>query len=259
MKRGKLWYHREPHAYLGGVQGLPKALHAVYGIVIELIYANGGTCQNDPRWIAGWISDMGAAAVRTAITDLCARGKLHINGEYLTNARATIETTAKVELSSDRAKFGAEGGRATQQKRRETGGKLDQFLPGFSSDREVGSNKINGLDQARARDRVEKIREEKKEEPKSDDLGAKSLAEIIFDKGLSYLVRNGMAEGQARSMLGKWRKAHGEEKLLEALRRSQQVGASDPLTFVTGCLKGQGEKATASDHIMADLKRRAGK
>lgn len=256
MKRGKLWYHREPHAFLGGVQGLPAKQIAVYSITLDLIYANGGKCQNDPRWIAGWISDMGAASVRAAIAALCDRQKIAVEGDYLTNPRATTETTTKSELSDARAAGGAAGGRETQRKRRETDEKTAQFLPGFSLDRVGPPNKNNGLDQAHARYRVEKNREESSDTDVSDD---KSLGEIIFGSGLNYLIRNGMIEAKARTMLGKWRKLYGEERLLEALRRSQATGASDPLAFVTGCLKqtsGPIERPTASDYIMADLKRK---
>lgn len=83
MRHGSDWYKREPAAYLGGVQGLTAKEHAVYAVTLDLIYAHGGAINNDPSWIAGWISDMGSAAVRKALAMLCKRGKLSIVGNHI--------------------------------------------------------------------------------------------------------------------------------------------------------------------------------
>lgn len=79
MRTGAPWYQRRPQAYLGGVQGMPARLHAVYSVVLDLIYLHGGSINNDPRWISGWIGDMGPAAVRRAIDDLSNMGKLIVS------------------------------------------------------------------------------------------------------------------------------------------------------------------------------------
>ena len=88
MKHGSDWYHRYPQAFLGGVQGLSTSEHCVYSIVLDLIYAHGGSVNNDPSWISGWVSDMGGAATRTAIKSLVEKGKLIIDGDQITQIRA---------------------------------------------------------------------------------------------------------------------------------------------------------------------------
>ncbi len=166
MKRGANWYQREPHAYLGGVRGLPAKLHAVYSVVLDLIYDGGGECPNDPKWISGWFSDLGPASVRRAISDLCDIGKLAVEGDFLTNKRATIE--AKTD-------------RETREKRRESGRKGGQISGERRSEKTMANNDINDLFQASAstENEPEKSREEKKEkrEPTGSPKKATRLSE----------------------------------------------------------------------------------
>lgn len=116
-KTGLDWYKREPQAYLGGVQGMTAREHAVYAVTLDLIYANGGAINNDPKWIAGWISDMGQAAVRKTIEILIARGKLLIDGEFLTQKRAKNEAKTKEKLRENAEKNGKKGGEKSAELR----------------------------------------------------------------------------------------------------------------------------------------------
>lgn len=142
--RGLEWYKREPIRYLGGVQGMTAREHAVYSVVLELIYVHGGSVRNDPRWIAGWISDMGAAAVRTTIDALVAGGKLDLDGENLTQKRAKNAVKTQENLRENAEKTGKKGGKksAELRARRKENNDLAEGLP---------SNEIQ----------AEKIREDK--------------------------------------------------------------------------------------------------
>lgn len=144
MKHGSDWYKREPAAYLGGVQGLTSKEHAVYSVTLELIYAHGGSVNNDPGWIAGWIKDMGQAAVRKTIEALCDRGKLMIEGDQITQKRAKSEAKTKENVSETARENGRKGGKKSAELRR-----MD--------------NKVNDLGEATAssENQPEKIREEK--------------------------------------------------------------------------------------------------
>lgn len=149
MKHGADWYRREPTAYLGGVQGMTSKEHAVYSVVLELIYQHGGSVNDDPAWISGWISDMGAASVRKAIQSLISRGKLVREGDQLTNIRAKSEAKTKENLRETREKAGRKGGEESGKSR------ADQ-------------SEIKDLSEAIGSPRLEKTREEKKEEDKKD-------------------------------------------------------------------------------------------
>lgn len=110
MKTGANWYKREPIAFLGGIQGMSAKHIVVYTVVLELIYAHGGAIHNDPKWVSGWIGDMGAAAVRGCISDLVEAGKLIIEGDQITEKRAKNEAKTKEKLSENRAFSGRIGG-----------------------------------------------------------------------------------------------------------------------------------------------------
>ncbi|MCG7574870.1 YdaU family protein [Phaeobacter sp. CNT1-3] len=115
MRHGSDWYKREPQAYLGGVQGLSAKEHAVYSVVLDLTYAHGGSINNDPKWIAGWISDMGSAAVRKALESLCSRGKLTIENDQITQKRAKKEAKTKEKLRETAQKNGKKGGQKSAE------------------------------------------------------------------------------------------------------------------------------------------------
>lgn len=106
MKHGSEWYKRDPQAYLGGVQGLTAKEHAVYSVTLDLIYQHGGSVNNDPKWIAGWISDMGAATVRKAIQSLVEKGKLGVEGDQITQKRAKNQAKTRENLTETAGKNG---------------------------------------------------------------------------------------------------------------------------------------------------------
>lgn len=150
MKHGADWYKRVPAAYLGGVQGLTAQEHAVYSVVLDLIYHHGGAVNNDPRWIAGWISDMGPAAVRKTIAQLVSRGKLEINGDEITQRIAKNEAKTKEELSETRAQTGKIGG----------------INSGISRRKPIENNDLH---EANEQSKTKQIREDKNREDKEEE------------------------------------------------------------------------------------------
>lgn len=54
----------------------------------------------------------------------------------------------------------------------------------------------------------------------------------LFDVGVSLLVDTGSTEKQARSLIGKWRKAKGEGKVLEALIDCRARAISNPVEWI---------------------------
>lgn len=57
---------------------------------------------------------------------------------------------------------------------------------------------------------------------------------IMFDSGVRLLTAAGKSEANARSLLGKWRKAHGAGAVIESLGAAQREGAIDPVSFIEG-------------------------
>lgn len=112
MRSGSDWYARYPTDYLGGVQGLSSDEHAAYSIILDLIYQHGGSVNNDPAWFAGWVSDMGPAKMKRAVSGLIARGKLVLEGDQLTQHRAREQARTKEDLRQKNRENGRAGGQA---------------------------------------------------------------------------------------------------------------------------------------------------
>lgn len=60
---------------------------------------------------------------------------------------------------------------------------------------------------------------------------------VLFDSGIAILAAAKVSEKQARSMLGKWRRDHGDGKVIEALHRAQVEAASEPVAFIEALLR----------------------
>lgn len=110
MKDGARWYPRYPLTFLGGIQGLTAQQIAVYTVALELIYQHGGRINNDPKWLSGWISDMGPASVRKCIAYLAYRGLLTIDKDGITNKIAKIHAKTEEKTRRKREESGRKGG-----------------------------------------------------------------------------------------------------------------------------------------------------
>ncbi len=65
---------------------------------------------------------------------------------------------------------------------------------------------------------------------------AVDVKRAVIDRGTAMLVAQGIPEPRARSIVGKWRKDHGDGATLDAISRAEVEGPSSPLEFITGCL-----------------------
>lgn len=54
----------------------------------------------------------------------------------------------------------------------------------------------------------------------------------VFDLGVELLTATGATEKQARSLLGKWRKSHGEAKVLQGLLDCRTKAISNPIEWL---------------------------
>lgn len=108
--RGAKWYKREPRAFLEGVRRLTERQTAVYAVILDLIYDGGHRTHDDPKHIASYFSDLGAAAVRRTIDELIQHGKLMREDGFLTNKRAKNEGKTWRELTENRRNAGRLGG-----------------------------------------------------------------------------------------------------------------------------------------------------
>lgn len=241
MNHGADWYKREPLAFLGGVQGMTAKQIAVYTVVLELIYAHGGSVNNDARWIAGWVQDMGAAAVRRAISDLVEMGKLSIEEDgSLTQKRAKSEAKTRENLRETARKNGKKGGENSAKSREER-------------------RENNNLGEAAAsyETQADKIREEKISDANASDGDAVvDIAKHLFENGVRFLCRHGIPERQARAVIGRWRKAHQDGEILEAFRECHRQGVVSPIPWIEARFKPKDREYANEAERIADIRAR---
>lgn len=66
------------------------------------------------------------------------------------------------------------------------------------------------------------------------------LQERIFTEGLRELTTRGVVERQARSLLGKWRRDHGDERTMRVMIEMARDGPSEPVSWCERALRGNG-------------------
>lgn len=247
-ERGLRWYQREPQAFLDGVQGMGPELIGAYAVLLDLIYARAGETRRDDRHLSGLLGC--SARKASALTDeLLKLGKLSFRDGFITNSRAFREAKSARDERETKSKAGRKGGENSARLRK---------------------NKDLGQAAASSRTQADKSRVEESRVPVSEDTGqtAEILdfperppdipemaepppladpAKVMFEGGLALLAAAGKPEGQARSILGKWRKAHGAEAVISALGRAQREGAIDPVGFVEGVFRASAPKSRPSE------------
>jgi hypothetical protein len=79
------------------------------------------------------------------------------------------------------------------------------------------------------------------------------LKKEMFSRGVNYLTTCGLSQADARSMLGKWRRDHGEVATVMALATAEGAAVSEPIPYIQAILRGnkngkQQGKQPLSDH-----------
>lgn len=95
---GLPYYKRYPRDFIEGTIALPFEVKTTYAFILDLIYMQGGTLPDDPRYIAGLLS-VSVRKWNSLRQQLIDYGKIQVSGEFLTNYRAIIEleSLAKVQ------------------------------------------------------------------------------------------------------------------------------------------------------------------
>ncbi|MEL7282127.1 MAG: DUF1376 domain-containing protein [Pseudomonadota bacterium] len=86
---GLPYYPRYPRDFIEGTIGLPFEVKAAYGLVLDLIYLQGGKLPDDAAYISGvlGVSKRKWNSLRKALVEA---DKLQVGNGYLTNYRAII-------------------------------------------------------------------------------------------------------------------------------------------------------------------------
>jgi uncharacterized protein YdaU (DUF1376 family) len=87
---GLPYYKAYPRDFFDGTRGMHGDLKGAYRMVLDLIYQHGGQLYNDPRHISGQLG-YSVRKWNSLFSVLVEMGKLHLNGEIISNFRADKE------------------------------------------------------------------------------------------------------------------------------------------------------------------------
>lgn len=83
----------------------------------------------------------------------------------------------------------------------------------------------------------------------------------VFSSGVAYLTACGLRERDARSMLGKWRRDHGDAVILMAMAQADGAAVSEPIPYIQAVLSkrattngsGNSGQFGAADHHLGQF------
>jgi uncharacterized protein YdaU (DUF1376 family) len=150
------WYKRCGADFIAGTMKLTLEEKGAYSLCLDLIYDRGGPIPDDARWLSG-VCGVSIRKWNALRESLIRHGKIVVEGDTLTNARAAFELVSAEFQRRNQAESGAKGGR----KRAENEAALKQ---------------TNGLGQATL-----KPIEEKRIDKSDDDARAKTAPSDALD------------------------------------------------------------------------------
>lgn len=137
-----------------------------------------------------------------------------VDGDRITQGRLLLELQKVAAKREVNAQHGARGGKAKALK----------------SKGQALANATVPLQQP------EPYREET--EAKASDASV-DFAKQLWDRGVAFLGRHGTQDRQARTLIGKWRKAYNDTDIFEAFSACSKEGIIDPVPWITAKLAGK--------------------
>lgn len=260
-----------------GTDGLTLEQEAAYLRVVSAIMLYEQAIPNNLRTLAGmWRCNERRA--KRLLAELVTAGKVSIEGGKIHNARALREASDIRAARSAKREAGRKGGSARAQKTTEEPPQEDKNGPSIPRRRPVdGASTGNPREvdgQFMERNQLKNkeppgqvLQQEQSRAEHSSSVetnvstaptsGAPDPAKVMFDAGVELLTRSGTDPARARGMLGRWRKDHGAEAVIEALGRAQREGAIDPVAFIEGALRFSRRSAASRPPEIGDQLTRA--
>lgn len=213
------FYKMDPAAWDFGTAELTLEQEAAYLRIVNATHKHRRPVPDNDRVLAGLFRTSTRKA-RALVNALIEAGKIHEDSGFLVNERAISDLVHRGFVSSSRAESGAKGGRTR-------------------AERASKALENNNPSQANASSREEKRREEITDANASDSAAVEpeDFAKQLWDRGVAFLGRSGVRDRQARSLIGKWRKAYTDTDIFNAFKDCSKAGAVEPVSWIEAKLK----------------------
>jgi uncharacterized protein YdaU (DUF1376 family) len=223
--------------YLGDTTHLTTEQHGAYLLLLMAMWKRDGRLLNDESQLAT-IAHMTPTKWRTSrSTVLCF---FSIDGDSLIQKRLTEELQRAKRLSNTKAEAGAKGAAKRWQTH---GAAIAEPLanPSLIDDESMHPNpnpnpKVKTYSEPSVRTAAPSI---------------VNLVDVIFANGIPLLTAAGVAEKNARSMLGLMRKQHGDDAVVSALAKCAEERPTEPVAWLQATLKPTASRRSKQSDLEA--------
>jgi len=254
-----LWYPRYPLSYQFATQKLSLVQHGIYSLLLDRYYLNNGP-------LTGSIRDL-LRAIGAPITKRNEREmEVVLQSFFIQTTRGWEQERCEMEIKQ-RAEL-IEKRRKAAEVRHSKPASAHAHAPAHASPppsahavllhniTEEGRDTIPTL--VLNPDSKKPIQPLSANDEKSSPAPTPiDLKKLVWKTGVDYLTRNGVAEPQARTVIGKWRKHYRDAEVLNALAAADAENATNPIAFIQKVLnRSETNDRRANEFKPSDVFRR---
>lgn len=257
------WYPRFPVSYGLATQNLSLTGHGIYSLLLDRYYLNNGPLSGSARDLLRAIGAPVTKRNEREMNDVLQSFFIQTTRGWEQN-RAEKEIKTRSEIIEKRRKAALI---------RHSKGKGDDAHASAHAHANPDAHamplhNITSKVDTTVLTSVSKFIDQQSTQPlraasENSDAGASApptpidLKKLVWKTGVDYLTRNGVAEPQARTIIGKWRKHYRDADVLNALAAADAENATNPVAFIQKVLnRSETNDRRSNDFKPSDVFRR---
>jgi uncharacterized protein YdaU (DUF1376 family) len=214
------YFRLYPADFMGGVRGMSAQEIGVYMMLLCRMYEENGPIEYHVLRLSTYCG-MRQKTFEAVAEKLIALGKITLENGMMFNDRAEREISSRANDLENNIKAGKASAKKRQQKQRKISTPVQRPFNHTDTDTDTYNTEDKSSD-GQAVDQVD-------------------FAKDLWDRGVAFLGRSGVNERQARSVIGKWRKAYTDTDIFNAFKDCSKAGVVEPISWIEARLKGKGK------------------
>lgn len=204
-----------PTDFMHGVRGLTAQEVGIYTMILCRIYEENGPVEYHQARLSTYCGTS-QATLEKVFARLVDLGKLDLSDGMVGNGRALKEIASRETRIKSNSQAGKISAEKRQQKQRRAATDVQQAFNHTDTDTDIDTE-ANASDADASPD-----------EP--------DFRDEIWTRGVAYLQRKGIAERNARTVIGKWIKDHGDAAVFSAFEAASRERPVEPVAWITARL-----------------------